>query len=667
MNLFELAAKLTLDSSQYDEGLDKSEKEASNFGQKLAGALGTAGKVAAGAIAAVGTGAVAAGSAMVKAAGETAAYGDNIDKMSQKMGLSAEAYQEWDFIMQHSGTTIEGMSRGMTTLSKAAENGSDAFEALGITQEEVASLNQEQLFARTIQALQGMEEGTERTVLAQQLLGGAAKELGPLLNTSAEDTEAMRQQVHELGGVMSDEAVKAAAAYQDSLQNMQTAFSGLQRGLTSEFMPGITTVMDGLTAIFSGDSDSGLGMISDGINSVVSGISEQIPKIVQIGSGIVTSLLTAITQNLPTLLSAGADMVIQIGQGLLVNLPQIVQAALQVVLTLAQSISSNIKELVPVAIDVVMQIADTLTDPGTLVMLLEAGLTMIISLAESLIDNLPMLLEKMPIIIENVTNALIEAVPMLLEAAIEIIVMLGTYIIQELPRLIAMVPQIVSSVVGKLISEAPRMFAPATELIKQMISGISSMISSVVDKAREIVDNFRQKVVDKAGELVNAGYNLVVGIWNGISDAAGWLWDQIAGFASGIVSKFKAFLGIRSPSTIMRDQVGLMVGLGVGEGIMDSLPAVEKAVGAMNDAITDVEVPSYNVTAPKIGGGLRPGQSWGAAGGLVAAGAGAGSMREQYTPHITIEFTGDLAQLGRLLQPVITAEGTRIGGDLIMA
>jgi hypothetical protein len=42
-------------------------------------------------------------------------------------------------------------------------------------------------------------------------------------------------------------------------------------------------------------------------------------------------------------------------------------------------------------------------------------------------------------------------------------------------------------------------------------------------------------------------------------------------------------------------------------------------------------------------------------------------MREQYSPHITIEFTGDLAQLGRLLQPVITAEGTRIGGDLIMA
>lgn len=665
MNLFELAAKLTLDSSQYDEGLDKSEKEASNFGAKLGAALGTAGKVAAGAIAAVGTGAVALGTAMVNAAGETAAYGDNIDKMSQKLGLSAEAYQEWDFIMQHSGTTIEGMSRGMTTLNKAAENGSDAFSKLGISQKEVESLNQEQLFARTIEALQGMEAGSERAVLAQELLGGAAKELGPLLNTSAEDTEAMRQQVHELGGVMSDEAVKAAAAYQDSLQNMQTAFSGLQRGLTSEFMPGITTVMDGLTAIFSGDSEGGLAAISEGISSLVANISKQIPRIVEIGSGIVTSLLTAITQNLPTLLSAGADMVIEIGQGLLANLPQIVQAGLEVIVTLAQSITDSIPEMIPTIIDVVMNIVDTLIDNVPL--LLEAAIEIIIGLTEGIIDNLPRLIERIPEIIERTTEALIDAVPMLLEAAIQIIVMLGTYIIQELPRLIAMIPQIVSGVVTKLINEAPRMFAPATELIKQMIEGIKSMISSVVDKAREIVDNFKQKIVDKAGELVSVGYNLVVGIWNGISNAAQWLWDQIAGFASGIVSKFKAFLGIRSPSTVMRDQIGLMIGRGVGEGILDAIPDVEKAVDAMSDAATAVDIPSYNVTAPKITGGLRPAQSWGAAGGLFAAGAGAGSAREQYSPHITIEFTGDLAQLGRLLQPVITAEGVRIGGNLVTA
>lgn len=122
-------------------------------------------------------------------------------------------------------------------------------------------MSQEELFNATIAGLQNVENETERTYLAGQLLGRGATELGALLNTSAEDTEAMRQQVHDLGGVMSDEAVKSAAAYQDSLQNMQVAFGGLKNNLISGFMPSITTVMDGLAAIFSGDK-SGINKVS---------------------------------------------------------------------------------------------------------------------------------------------------------------------------------------------------------------------------------------------------------------------------------------------------------------------------------------------------------------------------------------------------------------------
>ena len=85
-----------------------------------------------------------------------------------------------------------------------------------LSQEEVAKMSTEDLFAATIKGLQGMEEGAERTVLANELLGGAVKELGPLLNTSAEETDEMRRRVRELGGVMSEDAVKSAASFQDS-------------------------------------------------------------------------------------------------------------------------------------------------------------------------------------------------------------------------------------------------------------------------------------------------------------------------------------------------------------------------------------------------------------------------------------------------------------------
>ena len=370
MDLFNLFAKITLDTSEYEQGLDESEEKAEGFGKRLKSGLGTAAKVGGVAIGTIAAGTAALATSMVKGAGEVASYGDNIDKMSQKMGISATAYQEWDAILQHSGTSIDGMQRGMMTLSKAAESGSDAFQKLGLSQEEVASMNQEDLFAATIRGLQGMEEGSERTVLAQQLLGGAAKELGALLNTSAEDTEAMRQRVHELGGVMSDEAVKAAAAYQDSLKDMSTSLDGLKRGIFAEFMPGITGVMNGLTDIFGGDTDSGVSKINDGISDMVKKISDGLPKVLEVGGKIITGLVQAITENLPQIVEQGAAIIEELAVGIVKQLPQLVKSGLEIIVSLADSISESLPELIPTIVDVILEIVDVLTDPENLKMLI---------------------------------------------------------------------------------------------------------------------------------------------------------------------------------------------------------------------------------------------------------------------------------------------------------
>ncbi|MBO5569206.1 MAG: hypothetical protein J6A79_09805 [Clostridia bacterium] len=157
-------------------------------GKTWSAAFGGAAKGAVTAVTAVTGATVAMGTAVVKSASATAQYGDNIDKMSQKMGMTAEAYQEWDAVMQHSGTSMETMKASMKTLANAAESGNAAFATLGITEEDLATLNQQELFERTIAGLQNMEDGTQRTYVAGQLLGRGATELGALLNTSAEDT-----------------------------------------------------------------------------------------------------------------------------------------------------------------------------------------------------------------------------------------------------------------------------------------------------------------------------------------------------------------------------------------------------------------------------------------------------------------------------------------------
>lgn len=353
MNVFDLVAKLVLDSSEYDKGLDESEEKASGFGDKLKGALATGAKVGGAALAAAGTAAAALGKELVEGVGNLATYGDNIDKMSQKLGMSREAYQEWDAIMQHSGTSIESMSASMKTMSAAAESGSDAFEKLGISQDEVANLSKEDLFSRVISGLQGMEEGTERTYIASQLLGRGATELGALLNTSAEDTEAMRQRVHELGGVMSDEAVQSAAAYQDSLQDMQTAMTGLKNGILADFLPSFTMVMDGLTEIFSGDSGTGVGMIKEGITSIGETITEALPEIVSKGGEIVSGLLQAIMDGLPMFLDTGFQILGQMISGISANLPNILSTIISVATQMLSSLIQRLPEFLAMGIELI--------------------------------------------------------------------------------------------------------------------------------------------------------------------------------------------------------------------------------------------------------------------------------------------------------------------------
>lgn len=334
MDLLDLFAKIGIDTSEYEAGINN----ASSMADKLGGALKTGMKVGAAAVGAVTAATAALGKGLVDGAKNVAAYGDNIDKASQKLGFSAEAYQEWDAILQHSGSSIDALSAPMRTLNKLAEEGSEAFVQLGISQEELAGMSNEELFNATIAGLQGIADEGERSRLATELLGKGAMELGPLLNTTAEDTEAMRQRVHELGGVMSDESVKASAAFQDSLQDLGTAFDGLKRGLVGDFMPGITTVMDGLTEIFSGDPESGIAMITEGIDGVLTTMTDNLPMFLDTGMAIIEALMKAFINNLPKILEMGGKLLGELIAGLIQAIPQLVRSIPEIIMAIVNGL-----------------------------------------------------------------------------------------------------------------------------------------------------------------------------------------------------------------------------------------------------------------------------------------------------------------------------------------
>ena len=528
MNVFELFAKLGLDTSEYQEGLEGAEKSASSFGANLKKGVGIAAGVTTAAITATTAATVAGTKAFVEGVSEVATYGDRIDKLSQKMNLSAESFQEWDFIMQHAGTSIESMQASIKTLSSAAETGNEAFEKLGITEEQIAEMSGEELFSATITALQNVESETERTYLAGQLLGRGATELGALLNMSAEETEEMRTQVHELGGVLSDDAVKNAAAFQDSLQNMQTSFTGLKNSMLTEFLPSFSTVMDGLSLVFSGDTDSGLGMIEEGVNDLADNIAEVAPRFIQVGSTILTALSGSIIENLPTLLSTGAEAISQIGLGIINNLDTILPAIFSVIEIIGGTLIDHEEEILNAGVNVLMMLVN--------------------GIAEHADEIAPTIVSVIHTMVSVLTSPEV-AVP-LIRGGLQIIAGLTSGLAQATPELVGMIPEIIGNIILTLIEVAPDIGATVLDLLGSLavsvlgsITGLTGMSYEELSQGILVIfgglEQFGQDVLDWfssifEGDLLGDVGSFFTDLWNDFSSGFDDVFGVVTGFGQDV-------------------------------------------------------------------------------------------------------------------------------------
>ena len=94
MNVMDLVAKISLDSQDYEKGIGDAKSSFAGLGSSIASGAKTIAKVGVGAFVAMGTAIGGATTALISNAKETASYADNIDKMSQKMGFTAEKFQE---------------------------------------------------------------------------------------------------------------------------------------------------------------------------------------------------------------------------------------------------------------------------------------------------------------------------------------------------------------------------------------------------------------------------------------------------------------------------------------------------------------------------------------------------------------------------------------------
>lgn len=214
MELFKLFGSILVDTDKAEDSLHKTDSKAEKLGSTLLKGAEKAGKFALG----LGTAAAGAATALTKMASDASANMDVIDKASQRMNVSAESYQELAHAAGLSGVE-------MSTMEMAARK----LEGTGLGLDEAL----DQIYA--------FESAEERSAAAAELFGDrVAYQLSPMLNASAEDMAAMKQEAHDLGLVFDQETVTAGAALNDALGNVKDAVGALGTGLGTQLMPIVT-------------------------------------------------------------------------------------------------------------------------------------------------------------------------------------------------------------------------------------------------------------------------------------------------------------------------------------------------------------------------------------------------------------------------------------------
>lgn len=531
-------------SSILEPEADKAGKSA---GGKLGSALGTAAKVGAGAITAATAALAAGGAAFVKSSNEVAQYGDSVDKMSQKLGLSAKSYQEWDYVMQLAGTDMGSMTTGLKTLTNKlddAKNGSDEargmFEKLGISMEDINTMSREDLFAKTIEGFQGMADSTDRAALANDLFGKSGQNLAPLFNQSAEATKGLIEQANQYGMIMSGDAVKASADFEDALTRMQSTMTGAKNALIAEFLPSLTSMMDGVSMLVSGDKN-GFDKISEGVDELVKNITDAAPKLLDAGVEIVESFAKAIIDNLPKLIETGLPIIMKLADAIIENLPALLDAAVQIILQIATGIAEALPELIPTIVDTILFIVDSLIDNVDL--LVDASIALILGLAEGLINALPKLIEKAPEIVIKLTEAIIRNVPKIVEASAKLIAMLVTGLVKSYSSLIK----------------------AGADVLQKIKEGFS--VEKALTWGKDLIDNFIRGIKSKWNDLKNAVKDLAetVKSYIGFSEPEVGPLSNFHTYAPDMMELFAK--GIKDNEDLIADQMNESLSIPVNMGI----------------------------------------------------------------------------------------------------
>jgi phage-related protein len=485
--------------------LDKTafEKEVSN--------LASISKQATIAFVGAAAGAAAVGAAIWTTANAAAEAGDRIDKMSQRVGLSRVAFQEWDYILAQNGGNIESLQMGIKSLTDKVdlalsgnEEAIKSFAALGVSLSDLQSKTREQIFESVIRGLQGMTDEQKRAALGGDLLSRAYIDLAPTLGQTAEETEKLRQRAHDLNLIMGDDAVNAGVVFGDTLDDLKKVFQQVVFTIGAEFLPALTRIMEWI-AVFVGNKER--------MEAMVALFKLTMVAIAAASAGLAAYGVSLLALNASLIITTAAQWALNLAMSL---------NPVALVIGLVVALGVALLALSGVMGDFVLAIV------GYFEEFLGSAVSTFSSIASWLTVNIPAAIAATILAFKSFQTSLGVVFAYVTERVYAMIATMNTWAtgfkssIKTVADYLATLPNLITAV----LSGAWDAFT----------AGAASLIARVRDVMLSLANTIVNSIAELPAIMYQAGVNIVMGLWNGLKaqiDALiSWLISKIAEIAA---------------------------------------------------------------------------------------------------------------------------------------
>lgn len=246
-------------------------------------------------------------------------------------------------------------------------------------------------------------------------------------------------------------------------------------------------------------------------------------------------------------------------------------------------IDEGINKLTETFLNGVMSMVNSLLE--NLPTFLQMGINILLSLIRGISQALPDLIPMMVKVIMDMVNILLDNIDLIIECGIQLLIALTEGIMNALPELMSRLPEIIIKLTTKLIELAPQLWSASLRIILALAEGLIRYIPEMISRIPQIIKSMINAFKQGLGDFINIGKNLLKGIWEGISNTKEWLVNKIKDIGKTITGAFKKIFGIHSPSKLFRDEIGKNLILGVGVAFEKDDDLINKQISDFGDDV----------------------------------------------------------------------------------